>query len=115
MNKHQMTGLVLITLGVMALLQVLQIYYFGLTLWTAAVVWLGLEIAGGSFWSRRVSGFGIVLGLWVSAMGLVEILANAGVQHSLTWRDVAFNWWPVLILGVGFELLFSRTRWNHPC
>lgn len=110
MSKQQMTGLVFTALGVMALLQVLNIFYFGLSLWTALVVWLGLEIAAGSIWAHRVSGFGIVLGLWTSAIGLVEILANAGVQHTLTWRDVAFNWWPVLIVGVGFELLFKGTR-----
>lgn len=113
MRKQQLTGLVFIVLGVLALLQVLNIYYFGLTFWTAAVVWLGLEIAAGSIWSHKVSGFGIVLGLWTSTLGLVEILANVGVQNMFTWRDVAFNWWPVLILGIGFELLFSRSRTRH--
>ncbi|HYF95444.1 MAG TPA: hypothetical protein VD969_24805 [Symbiobacteriaceae bacterium] len=49
MMTHKLfSGLTLIALGALTLLQVLGVSYFGLSLWPAVILWFGLEIVWGS-------------------------------------------------------------------
>lgn len=112
-HKH-LTGLTLIALGTLALLQMLDMYNFGLTLWPALVVWIGLEIVWGSLFDQRHSPFifGAALGLFVAGLGLVRILANAGLPIALSTSEMLRLGWPSLLIAVGLSLMFGRSHWR---
>jgi hypothetical protein len=106
----QFSGITLVVLGSLTLLQVLGMYNFGLALWPVVLLWLGLEIVWGSLfdhWSHP-SVFGTALGLFVAGIGLVKILANAGVAAALSTSDMLRYGWPVLLVALGLGLLFRR-------
>jgi hypothetical protein len=111
------TGLTFVVIGTLALLQVLGVYNFGLALWPVLVLWLGLEIVAGSLWGHRHhhggSWFGVALGLVIGAIGLVPILANAGVPVYLTTGEIIRHSWPFFVVGIGLSMLFGRrSRWE---
>jgi hypothetical protein len=112
MMHKQFSGLTLTVLGTLALLQVLDVYYFGLALWPAVLLWLGLEIVWGSLLNKwkRPSVVGAALGLFVAGLGLTQILANAGVAAAMTAGELIRFGWPVLLVVVGLSLLFRRGR-----
>lgn len=116
MTVHRFfSGITLIGLGALALLQVMGIAYFGLTWWPAVLVWLGLEITWGSLFSRwhGPSLFGAALGLFVGGLGLVRILENLGLTAGISASEMVSIGWPVLIVALGLSLLFNRKRrWN---
>jgi len=110
-HKH-FSGLTLITLGALALLQSLGTYYFGLTFWPAVLVWLGLEMVWGSLFDHWHGPqlFGAALGFFVAGLGLIKILQNAGMDIAMTYGDMLRMGWPVLLVGLGLSLMFRRSR-----
>jgi lia operon protein LiaF len=112
MVHKQFSGITLVVLGSLTLLQVLGMYNFGLALWPVILLWLGLEIVWGSLfdhWSHP-SVFGTALGLFIASIGLVKILANAGWAVAMTTGDLLRYGWPVLLVALGLGLLFRRGR-----
>lgn len=110
----KLTGLTLVLLGTLAVLQTLGVYNFGLTFWPAVLLWIGLEMVWGSLCNHHHggTGFGVVLGLWVGSLGLLPILSSAGLDLNLTTADIIRGSWPLLLVGVGVSLLFSRRNWQ---
>lgn len=107
--KRQFWGTVLIALGVMVFLQVQHIYNFGLAFWPVVWTLIGLSILWSSF--RRVSWFGLALGLWLSAMGLTDILYNAGISP-IQGDDILRNGWPVVLVAIGASMIFGKSSWR---
>ncbi|HEY3366076.1 MAG TPA: DUF5668 domain-containing protein [Symbiobacteriaceae bacterium] len=105
-----LTGVTLIVLGVFAVLQSLGMFYSGLELWPAFVVFIGLEILWSSLFDGRhaPSVFGSALGLGIAALGLVKIINNVGFAFSLTLGDLVRVGWPVLLVALGLSILFGR-------
>lgn len=115
MTVHkQFTGMTLIVLGGLALLQTLNIANFGLSLWPALLVWIGLEIVWGSAFDHwhGPSLFGMALGLFVAGIGVVKMMANAGWAVSLSTGEIVRYGWPVLLVALGLSLLFRRRNWH---
>lgn len=112
MMKRQFWGVVITILGVLALLQVLKVYQFGLAFWPVVLLLGGLAILWSSF--KRLNWFGLALGLWVGGIGLFDILANAEVS-TITGGDIAKGGWPLLLVAVGVSTLFGRNslRWIY--
>jgi len=101
-------GLVFVALGILALLQSAGPFNFGLAFWPVVWTLIGLAILYESF--RRVSWFGLALGLWIGGIGVVDILNGAGVLpfgHSFVVR----MGWPVLLIAIGLSVLFGSKRW----
>lgn len=115
--KRYFWGIVLIVLGVLALLQGTGAYYLGLSFWPVVLTLVGLSIAFESVAARRgPQWFGLALGLWLGAIGLFEILNNAGV----TLEDggtIASAGWPILLIAIGLSVVFGkgiRVEWDGP-
>ena len=115
MVHKQFSGLTLIVLGTLALLQMTGYYYFGLALWPAILLYVGLEIVWGSLFSpwHGPSLFGAALGLFVGGWGLAQILANVGIVTVVSAGDIVRLGWPVLVVALGLSLLFRRR--SHHC
>lgn len=113
MHKY-FSGLSLMVLGTLALMQSLGFFYAGLTFWPALVLWIGLEIVWGSLFDHwhGPSLFGTALGLVVAGWGLTQILANAGLMAAVTVGELVRIGWPVLLVALGLSLLFGRRRWE---
>lgn len=110
MTHKQFSGMILTVLGTLALVQVLGIFHLGLAFWPALLLYLGLEIVWGSLrnrWHRR-SASGAVLGAFVAALGLTQILGNAGVGAA---GELMRMIWPVLLVVFGLCLLVGRKSW----
>lgn len=112
MMHKQFSGLTLTVLGTLALLQALNVYYFGLALWPTVLLWIGLEIVWGSLLNkwRRPSVAGAALGLLVAGLGLTQILANAGVAAAMSAGELIRYGWPALLVVFGLTLIFGRDR-----
>lgn len=110
MMKRQLWGSVLVLLGVMALLQGTGQFNFGLAFWPVVGLLGGVAVLISSL--RKLSWLGIILGFWVGAMGLVTILANAGVAlpMNLDAGMIARAGWPLLLIAIGLSVVFGRTR-----
>lgn len=110
--KRQVWGTVLVLLGIMALLQGTGQFKFGLTFWPVVGVLFGASV----FWSslRKLSWFGIVLGLWVGSMGLAAILENAGVvlPMNLDAGLIARSGWPLLLIAIGLSVIAGKARFS---
>lgn len=105
--KRQFWGLVVTTVGVMALLQVMNVFNFGLEFWPVVLALVGIAILWSAFW--KVSFFGLALGLWLAGIGVADILVNAGVNTGgVTGGVIASNGWPLLLVAIGVSLLFGR-------
>jgi lia operon protein LiaF len=111
--KKKIWGLVLITLGVLALLQGTGYYNFGLSFWPVVLTLIGGSIVWKGF--RKVSWFSMALGLWLGAIGLFSILHAAGVS-TLSGGDIARVGWPILLIAAGVAFLTGRAlvnvHWN---
>ena len=109
--KKTIWGLALITVGVLAFLQVTGIHYFGLSLWPVLLVLAGVAIILGSFskWVQRgrPSWFGMTAGLWIGAIGLLEILKATGIVV-LSSIAAASMGWPLLLIARGLSGIFRR-------
>jgi len=109
MIKRTFWGIVLIALGILALLQGMNVEYFGLSFWPVVLTIVGLSIAWSAFTSRGGSQwFGLALGLWIGSMGLFTILHDAGVTPGITGGDIARNGWPILLIAIGVSVVFGR-------
>lgn len=111
MTHQRLSGITLILLGSLALAQGLGIFNAGLTLWPAVLLWIGLEIVWSSLFDHGCgpTGFGTLLGLFVAAIGLVDILANAGVPFLFAF-ELSRAFWPLALVALGLSLLFGRRR-----
>ncbi|HWI62135.1 MAG TPA: hypothetical protein VNT75_09880 [Symbiobacteriaceae bacterium] len=111
MMHKKFSGLALMVLGTLALLQVLGIYYFGLTFWPTVVLWIGLEIVFSSLFEdfHGPSIFGAAIGLVTAGWGLVQILSNLGVMAAISIGQMISIGWPILLVALGLSLLFRRT------
>jgi lia operon protein LiaF len=112
MLKRQFWGVVITIVGVLALLQVLNLFNFGLSFGPVALTLAGLAILWSSF--RKVSWFGLALGLWVGGIGLFEILNNAGLSP-VDGGMIARAGWPILLVAIGVSVLFGKSslRWVY--
>jgi hypothetical protein len=99
-------GIVLLAIGVMALLQAIEVFKFGLAVWPVLLVLLGGALVWGSFYRWFCSWFQLGLGLWVGVIGLFEILSNAGAVL-ITGGDIARHGWPLLLVALGLSILFG--------
>ena len=107
--KRYFWGVMLIALGTMALLQGLGIQNFGLSFWPVVLTLVGLSITYESFTSRRgPSWFGLALGLWLGAMGIFEILNEAGYSPLIDGGDIASAGWPILLIAIGISIVTGR-------
>lgn len=109
------SGLMLTALGTLALLQVLNVSYFGLTFWPTVLLWIGAEIIFSSLFEdfRGPSLFGAAIGLATAGWGLVQILANLGVMTAIGLGEMVKLGWPLLLVALGLSLLFRRTWRCH--
>lgn len=110
--KRQVWGLIIVVLGVLALLQGTGQYNFGLSFWPVVGALAGFGILWSSL--RKVSWFGIALGLWLTAMGVVSMVARAGVAlpMGVDAGMVAKAGWPLLLIAIGVSVMFGRARMN---
>lgn len=105
--KHRIWGLALLVLGVLALLQGIGIYNFGLAFWPVILVLAGGLLVWGSFYNGRSLWILLGLGMWVGGIGLFEILANAGVA-AVAGEQIFRHGWPILLVALGVSLIFGR-------
>jgi len=104
--KRSFLGLVLITLGVLALLQGTGQFNFGLSFWPALLVFIGAGMAFSAVRSRP-NWFQLVLGLWIGCIGLFTILHDAGVVE-VSGRYIATQGWPILLIAIGIGVIFGN-------
>jgi hypothetical protein len=109
--KRTIMGLALMTVSVLAFLQVTGMRYFGLSVWPVLLVLGGLSITLGSFakmrWHGRPSWFGLTVGLWLGAIGLFDILKALGIVI-LSSAAAATMGWPLLLIALGLSVIFRR-------
>lgn len=108
--KHRIWGIVLLVLGVMALLQGIEQFNFGLAFWPVINVLVGGALVWGSFRHHGAIWFLLGLGLWIGGIGLFGILGNAGVT-TITAGDIARFGWPILLVAAGVSILFGKPSW----
>ena len=104
--RRSMTGLLLIVIGALFLLQIVGLAQ-AISLWAVILLLVGLSIAGSALRRRRPDLFSLCLGLWIAAMGLFDILSQAGLSL-VTRGDVARMGWPVLLIALGLSMLLGR-------
>lgn len=116
--KQKIWGLILLALGILVLLQVTEVFNFGLAFWPVLLLLIGVTILWESLSHRITSWFLLGLGLWVGGIGLFGILANAGATV-LDGSDIARYGWPLILVAIGLSILIgdrsghSRRRWFH--
>ncbi len=107
--KSRLWGLILLVLGILVLLQVLEIYNFGLAFWPVVLLLIGFAI----LWESISKGFNfwflLGLGLWVGGIGLFDILFNAGVTD-LSGGDIARYGWPLILVAIGLSILIGDRK-----
>lgn len=102
-------GFLLVGLGVLFLLQTFG-YPIALSFWSVIALGAGISIIYGSLGRRRSpSWFGLLLGAWVGAIGLFDILSRSGISL-ITGGDIARAGWPLLLIGIGLSVLLGRSR-----
>lgn len=108
--KRQLWGFIIVLVGVLALLQGTGQYNFGLSFWPVVGALAGFGILRSSL--RKVSWFGIALGLWLFAMGVVSMVDRAGVAlpMGLDAGMVARAGWPLMLIAIGVSVIFGRAR-----
>jgi lia operon protein LiaF len=107
--KRSVWGVILIALGLMATLQSIDPvrYHFGLAFWPVLWVMAGGSILYSAF--RRTSWFGMAVGLYLGAMGLADILHNAGV-FTFDGGDILAKGWPLILVAIGVSILFGKAN-----
>lgn len=108
--KRQVWGFIIVLLGVLALLQGTGQFNFGLSFWPVVGALAGFSLLWRSM--RKVSWLGIAAGLWLLAMGVVSMVAQAGVAlpMGLDPGMVAKAGWPLMIIAIGVSVMFGRSR-----
>jgi lia operon protein LiaF len=111
--KRKTFGLALTVIGVLALLQVMGLHFFGLTFWSSVFLLAGVSILTGSLFNRwKPSIVGAAFGLWLGAIGLFDILfANQLVP--ITGSELGRSGWPLIVIAIGLALVFGRRGWHH--
>lgn len=106
--KRYFWGVVLIGLGVVALLQGTG-QELGLSFWPVVMTLAGLSIVYESIDSRRgPRWFGLALGIWIGAIGLFNILHDAGVSPDVDGGRIASAGWPILLIALGVSTFFGK-------
>ncbi len=100
----------MLALGVLALLQGIGLYNFGLTFWPVILVLAGGALLWGSFKRGKCLWVLLGLGLWIGGIGLFEILTNAGVTF-ITGDDIFRHGWPMLLVALGISILLGDRAW----
>lgn len=112
--KRTFWGVILIALGVMATLQSMGIYNFGLAFWPAVLLLMGATMLWSSF--RHTSWFGLALGLYLGGIGLLDMLHRAEVTR-YSGGDIAARGWPLILVAIGVSVLVGKNNWlrwsNH--
>ncbi|HED24736.1 MAG TPA: hypothetical protein ENN91_06390 [Firmicutes bacterium] len=104
--RRQIWGVILLVLGVLILLQVTGVYYFGLSFWPVVLVLAGLAAVWESVSHGLKHWVLLGLGFWIGGIGLFNILSAAEVV-TLTGNDIARYGWPVLLVAMGLAILFG--------
>ncbi len=106
--KRKVWGAIFILIGVLYTLQLSdpERFDFGLAFWPVVLTLLGFAICWSSLRKWRPSWFGLTLGLWIGAIGLLDILSNAGVDTG-GWDGgrVASLGWPVALIALGLAIV----------
>lgn len=104
-------GLALIILGILSFMQVSGMASFGLSFWPVVALLAGISILTKSLFRRfrGVSWFGVAFGSWLTAVGLTNILQNAGML-SLGGVSIMQMGWPILLVGIGLGIIFGKRR-----
>lgn len=105
--KHKIWGLILLTLGVLVLLQVTGVYDLGLSFWPVVLLLLGITILWESISHKFISWVPLALGLWVGGIGLFGILSKAGAS-TLSGSDIARFGWPLILVAIGLSILLGE-------
>lgn len=115
MSKRPVWGILLIAVGLLFLLQSAGIYTIGtgISFWPVVLTLVGLFITYSSFYTQRRQGtnwFGLALGLWLGAMGLFDILSDAGITPGLDGGRIASSGWPILLIAIGLHAVTDRPK-----
>lgn len=104
-NKRIILGGFIIALGVLALIDRLNIFSIGnlFQFWPTVFVLIGLLKMAGS--KSRSS---VITGSIFIAIGVLMMLNNLGIIH-FSWHD----WWPVILIGVGLAIVFKDRSHKH--
>jgi predicted membrane protein len=131
--KRKILGFSLIVLGILAFLQSIDVANFGLAFWPVLLLFIGICLIVDSvdpywndwagYWTRwkhnktrfhqryKVSWVELGLGLWVSGIGLYDILRNANVVYNRT-NIVLSDGWPLLFVGIGISII-ANSKLNN--
>lgn len=104
--RRNTIGLLLVIVGALYLLQTMG-WIRGISFGAAALLLIGLSIAGSGLRRSRPRVFTLGVGLWIAAIGLFNILAQAGVT-TITGGDVLRMGWPLVLIALGISMLFGR-------
>ncbi len=104
--KKQLWGLIFLALGLLVLLQVLEIYEFGLAFWPTVLLLLGIVILSESISFGLISWITLGLGLWVGGIGLFGILSNAGATD-ISGSEIARFGWPLILVAIGLSIMLG--------
>ncbi|HOL17291.1 MAG TPA: LiaF-related protein [Bacillota bacterium] len=103
---YRVWGFVLVVLGILALLQGIGLYHFGLAFWPVILVLAGGSLVWASFSCGKSMWMLLGLGLWIGGIGLFEILANAGVT-AMAGEQIFRHGWPLLLVALGISLMLG--------
>ena len=104
--KKQLWGLIFVVLGVLILLQVLEIFNFGLTFWPTVLLLLAILIISESISHGIISWLTLGVGLWIGGIGLFNILSNIG-WITVSGSEVARFGWPLILVAIGLSILLG--------
>lgn len=107
MTKRIFWGTVFVALGVLYLIQEIGSINLGLSFWPV----VGVLFGGILIWSglRRAGWMKLALGLWVGAIGLLNILHRAEVVTGVSGADVFAKGWPLILIAIGLSVMFGRS------
>jgi len=113
--KRQIWGVILLLLGILVLLQVIEVFNFGLAFWPVVLLLIGVVIIWESLSFGWTSWVLLGLGLWVGAIGLFSILKNAEIV-AIGGGDIARYGWPLILVAIGLSILLGdRFKGKHSC
>lgn len=108
--KKQFLGVTLVVVGVLAMLQGLNMYNFGLEFWPVVMVIFGGLVMVSSLKRFPPQWFGLVIGGFLLAAGGLDIAHNAGLS-AYGGSMITAQFWPVLLIAIGLSVLFGRRGW----
>lgn len=111
MSKRVVWGVLLVGFGLVFLLENIGLVDTYLSLWPVLLFLAGVFVCYGALSGRRgIEWFSLSLGIWLAAMGLFEVLSDAGVTPEIDAGWVASRGWPILLIGSGAGMLIRRGR-----